>query len=135
QAALDMRGPTCELISGETDLRSETLQQLAERLGGGPDARRAGVDVYEQSQDPVSIGWPAGKGVDVDEIVSGFLPQLAGRLFEGTKAHLVQTPACRIVRQHGREPGRRRAREVGQHAPQALGLLDRVMGEAGGLPG
>src|SRR5947209_6645082 len=60
---------------------AKALEQLGERIGSYPNARFARIDIGEQAEDAITVGWPAGKGVDVEQIVARFLAQLARGLF------------------------------------------------------
>src|SRR5262249_4830691 len=99
-------------VAGQPGFLAKAGEQHRERVRGGPDARLAGIDVHEETEDAPAVGRPTGEGIDVQQVVTGLLAQAPGGFFLRTKADAIQLPTPRVARQRGGQPGRGLPREA-----------------------
>ena len=73
-------------MTGNTPLPLQVLDELGKGIGRQPASVLIRVDIREETEDPIPFSRPCGKGIDVQQIVSGPQPDLAAFFLLGMKA-------------------------------------------------
>src|SRR5262245_41388652 len=84
-------------------------------MRGSPNPRLAGVNVHVETQDPPSLRRSRRKSVEMTQVVTRSLAQLANRLYLWAKRGAIGLPTSSIPGQHILQPRLCVPREVGHH--------------------